>query len=211
MKSVFFLIGLLATVTGGAHAGGYVQLHGGVTQPTGDPIELGSPTFFGDLTSQRPAMEEEYGFTGGALLGAYVIPFVALEGEFTMRTEPLDEIAVDSVQSAVSEDLTTYAFMLNGVFRPSIPFLPSPYLGVGAGYLRPNGAAPNGVETAGQTAYQVKAGVGFGLIPGLGKIGLEASYLATDDLDFTAAEPGVAAETFSYGGLTGLLTYRLGF
>ncbi|MEM9840131.1 MAG: hypothetical protein AAF830_13375 [Pseudomonadota bacterium] len=212
MKTSILLAGVTAVaLTSVAHAGGaYIQLHGGVSQPT-EEIPFGEENFLGQVTEQRFDGDGEMGFTGGGLLGAYILPFIALEGEFTMRTEPMEDISVGNVEAAVQEDLTTYAAMVNGVLRPSIPLLPDPYVGIGIGYLQPSLDLPSGENPEGRVAYQMKAGVSMGLLPGFGSLGLEASYIATDDLGFTEQLAEVTDEEFSYGGLTGLLTYRLGF
>ncbi|NRA29299.1 MAG: outer membrane beta-barrel protein [Parvularculaceae bacterium] len=195
-----------------AKAGSYIQVHAGLTQPAEETVEFGGTGFIDNVVGQEVDSDEDFGFTGGALIGAYVVPFIALEGEFTARTEALEDVNGETVGDAFSENLTTYAFMVNGVVRPSIPVLPDPYVGVGFGYLQPNFEGEDDLTQDGQMAYQLKAGLSFGLLPGMGKLGVEASYLATDDFaqeEDVVAE--VAAETYSFGGLTGLVTYRLGF
>ncbi|MEM1379398.1 MAG: outer membrane beta-barrel protein [Pseudomonadota bacterium] len=200
-----------AAFVASAQAGGiYLQLHGGVNAAA-DEISIQDNNFIGEVSQQSLDASDSLGFTGGGLFGTYILPFIALEGELTMRTDPAQEISVAAVEAAVEEELTTYAAMLNGVVRPSLPLLPDPYVGVGLGYLQPSLELPSGANPQGRMAYQVKAGVSMGLLPGLGQLGVEASYLATDDLSFTEELAQITDEEFSYGGVTGLVTWRLGF
>ena len=102
--------------------------------------------------------------------------------------------------------------MGNAVLRPTFPLLPDPYVGVGVGYLTSNLETLEGDDADGQLAYQVKAGVSFGFPLFPGTIGLEANYLATDDFDVGGEINGdLINADYSYGGLSGLINWKIGF
>jgi hypothetical protein len=202
----------IAFLAGSAHAEGYVQIHGGLFQQTQDTVAFASDNFLGQVVDVDVDSDADMGAVVGGLIGYYVVPFLALEAEATLRTTSFDSITVDNVETALEEDLRTTAFMANAVLRPNFPLLPDPYVGIGAGYLMSNLTTIEGEDADGQLAYQLKAGVSFGfpLIPG--KIGVEANYLATDDFDLSGDFGGDLVDTeFSYGGVSGLLTYKIGF
>lgn len=216
MKHVILLLATSVAALSSAHAGGkkYIQVHAGVFQQTEDTVEFASDQFLGQALDVEADAEADLGFAIGGLVGAYVAPFIALEGEITMRTANLDDVSVDGVTSAIDDDLRTIAFMVNGVVRPNtpIPLLPDPYIGVGVGYLTSNLETLNGDDADGQFAWQIKAGLSFDLLPTPGKLGVEVNYLATDDFDLGGE---IAADqinaNYAYGGVTGLLTYKVGF
>lgn len=213
MKKLLLLAGISAAAMTSAHAGDkYIQVHAGLFQQTQDTIAFASDNFLGEVLDTEVESDADKGAAVGALIGGYVLPFVALEGEFTLRTANLDSITVDDVEEAIDDDLTTYAFMVNAVIKPRLPALPDPYVGVGVGYIQSNLEDFNGDTVSGQLGYQVKAGVTFGfpLIPG--RFGGEVSYLATDDfeIDGQIAADQLDAE-YAYGGVTGLVTYTIGF
>lgn len=216
MKQLVLLAGVAtAALSAGAHAGDiYLQVHGGFFQQTEDSIELAGQVALQDLSGIDGTTDADLGFAAGGLVGAYILPFIALEGEVTMRTANVDDISVDGISAAIDDDLRTIAYMGNVVFRPEInlPLLPMPYIGVGAGWLSSNLETVNGEDADGQFAYQVKAGVVFDLLPTPGKLGLEVNYLMTDDFDLggTIDTDDITAN-YAYGGVTGLVTWKVGF
>ncbi|MCQ8186187.1 outer membrane beta-barrel protein [Parvularcula maris] len=202
----------LTLFAGSAQAGGYVQIHAGLFQQTADTVAFASDNFLGEVVDVDVDSDADLGAVLGGLVGYYVLPFVAVEGEVTLRTASMEEVTVDNVETALQDDPRTIAYMANAVLRPTFPLLPDPYIGIGAGYLTNNFNTIGGEDVDGQLAYQIKAGVSFGfpLIPGT--IGVEANYLATDDFDLSGDFGGDLVNTeFSYGGVSGLLTYKIGF
>ncbi|MEO1040844.1 MAG: outer membrane beta-barrel protein [Pseudomonadota bacterium] len=185
-----------------AHAGDtYIQLHAGLFQQTADSIEARDDVFNVSVDFDADA---DPGFAIGGLVGRYIFPAVAVEGEVTYRNANIDSISGGGFESSVDDNLETIALMLNGVIRPSIPLLPQPYVGVGVGYVTSNIEDEDGDNAGGEFAYQVKAGVNFDLLPTPGRIGVEVSYLQTSD--FNAEGDGVDID-WAYGGVTGMVTY----
>ncbi|MEO1656818.1 MAG: outer membrane beta-barrel protein [Pseudomonadota bacterium] len=209
MKHVAVAGSVLVAALSFAHAGdNYIQIHVGAFQQTADNIDFGGEDFFGNVINANVDTEADTGFAIGGLVGHYILPMIAIEGEMTYRTANVDEISVAGVQESIDEDLNTVAFMVNGVFRPQVPLLPEPYFGVGVGYVTNNLDDVEGDSAPGSFAYQVKGGLSFDFLPTPGKIGVEVSYLATNDFD---AGSGDLDADYEYGGVTGLLTYKMGF
>jgi hypothetical protein len=211
-KQLALTFSALLLTTASAQAEGYLQIHAGLFQQTEDTIAFASDNFLGEIIDTDVDSDADVGVALGGLVGWYVLPFVAVEGEVTLRTTSLDEITVDDVEVAFEEDLTTTAFMANAVLRPTFPLLPDPYIGVGAGYLMSNLETLEGDDADAQFAYQLKAGISFGfpLVPGT--FGVEANYLATDDFDLSGDFGGdLVNADFSYGGVSGLINYKIGF
>ncbi|MEM6747635.1 MAG: outer membrane beta-barrel protein [Pseudomonadota bacterium] len=209
MKSIIAYAAASAAALSFAHAGDtYIQLHAGAFQQTSDNIEFGGEDFLGNVIDVDVDTDADTGFAIGGLLGYYILPAIALEGEMTYRSANVDDVSVLGVSESIDEDINTLAFMVNGVFRPSLPLLPEPYVGVGIGYITSNLDDVDGDSATGAFAYQVKAGVSFDILPTPGKIGLEVAYLATTDFD--AGGGGIDAD-YEYAGLTGLITYRKNF
>lgn len=213
MKKLLLLASVAVAGLSSAQAGDtYLQIHGGLFQQTEDTVAFASDNFLGNVLDQDVDTDADMGLAVGGLIGTYIVPFIALEGEVTMRTANLDDISVNGAQTAIDEDLRTIAFMGNLVLRPELPLLPGPYVGIGAGYLTSNLETVDGEDADGQLAYQIKAGLTFDLLPTPGKLGVEVNYLATDDFDLggNIAADVVDAE-YSYGGVTGLVTWKIGF
>lgn len=204
MNKLLLLAGIAGTALSTAHAGGgYVQIHGGVFSQTEDSLEFAGGELAGGET------DPETGFAAGALLGLYIFPYIAAEGEFTLRTNTLESIDTGSVGDAIENDQTTYAFMGNLVFRPELPLFPlKPYIGAGGGWIQPN--FDNGDDPDGEFAWQVKAGANVDLLPTPGMLGVEVSYLSTGDFELPS-ESEVLTGSIGYGGVTGLVTYKIGF
>lgn len=206
MKRLLLLAGVAtAALSGAANAGGYLQLHGGVFSQNSDSVE-----FLGDMVISGDA-EADTGFAAGGLLGFYVFPFVAAEGEFTVRTAGVEgDFSVNSVSESFEDDLTTYAYMGNLVFRPEVPLFPlKPYVGAGAGWIQPN--YDNLADPDGEFAWQLKAGFNFDLLPTPGMLGLELNYISTGEFDVPTDLAGATAASAEFGGVTGLLTFKVGF
>ncbi|GGY41115.1 outer membrane beta-barrel protein [Parvularcula lutaonensis] len=213
MKKLLLTAGVALASISTAHAGGgYIQVHGGLFQPTEDTVEFASDNFLGNILDQQVDSGADMGYAVGGLIGTYILPFIALEGEVTLRTTSTDDVSIGNAGAAITDDPRTIAFMGNAVLRPTLPLLPDPYIGIGAGYLTSNLETVDGEDVDGQFAYQVKAGVGFGfpLVPGT--IGIEANYLATDDFDLSGdVGTDIVEANFAYGGFTGLVTWKIGF
>ncbi|MEM6912393.1 MAG: outer membrane beta-barrel protein [Pseudomonadota bacterium] len=191
-----------ATALSAAHAGDtYIQLHAGVFQQTADTVEAQDDVF--NVSVDFDA-EADPGFALGGAIGRYIFPAVAVEGEITYRNANIDTISGGGFETSVDDNLETVALMLNGVVRPSFPLLPQPYVGVGVGYVTSNIEDEDGDNVGGEFAYQVKAGVSFDVLPTPGRIGVEVSYLQTSDFN---AEGDSVDIDWSYGGVTGMVTY----
>ena len=186
----------------------YIQFHLGAFQQTSDTVEFAGETFLEDAFNVSTEADADLGLAIGGLIGTYVLPTIAIEGEFTYRTANVDEFSAEGVDVSIDDDIGTMAFMLNGVFRPQVPLLPEPYVGVGFGYVASNLDNLGGDSTDGAFAYQIKGGLTFDFLPTPGKIGVEVAYLQTNDFDLGDSEIDV---DYAYGGVTGLLTFKKNF
>jgi hypothetical protein len=196
-----------------AHAAdAYLQIHGGLFQQTDETVEFDGRQLV-DALDEIDA-DAEMGFAAGGLLGAYVLPFIALEAEVTLRSAEFDEVTVQNLGTAFEDDIRTYAFMANAVFRPELrlPLLPNPYLGVGAGYMTSNLEGFRDEDVDGAFAWQVKAGITFDPLPTPGNLGLELNYIQSSDFEIDGApEIDIPDADFAYSGFTGLVTWKIGF
>ncbi len=212
-KSIAVLTAGLLLSTSPAHAANpYLQIHGGLFQQTGEQIDFDDQQIIDAIDSVDP--DAELGFALGGLVGTYVLPFLALEGEVTMRTAQFDDVSIEDLGDAFEDDIRTVAFMGNAVFRPELrlPILPNPYIGVGAGYMTSNLDNFRNEDVDGSFAWQVKAGITFDPLPTPGNIGLEVNYIQADDFEIeNAPELDVPDANFAYSGVTGLVTWKLGF
>ncbi|MEE4210659.1 MAG: outer membrane beta-barrel protein [Parvularcula sp.] len=195
-----------------AAAESYLQIHGGLFQQNDESIEFDGGQIADEIS--EISADADMGYALGGLIGTYFFPFLALEGEFTARTNEFDEVTIDNLGTAFDDDIRTYAFMANAVFRPELklPLLPNPYAGVGIGYVTTNLEDLDGDDVDGAFAWQVKAGITFDPLPTPGKIGLELNYIQTGDFEIDGRpEVDIPDAEFAYSGFTGLVTWKLGF
>lgn len=212
MKRILLAASVAAAALSSAQAESYIQVHLGGFQQTEDTVAFASENFLGSVLDQDLDSDADVGLAIGGLVGHYVLPFIALEGEVTMRTANIDDVSLNGIQASIDDDLRTIAFMGNAVIRPTFPLLPDPYVGIGVGYLTSNLETVDGGDADGQFAYQLKAGISFGIPLFPGTIGLEANYLATDDFDLGGTVNGdIINADYGYGGVSGLINWKIGF
>ncbi|MEO1040845.1 MAG: hypothetical protein AAFX52_01010 [Pseudomonadota bacterium] len=193
----------------------YVQFHLGAFEQTEDSLEIDEQ---GAGLALDIDAEASTSLAVGGLIGRYIVPGIALEAEVTHRQVQADDLPDNVLLAGIDDEYGTVALMANGVFRPQVPVLPQPYVGVGLGYVT---NSLEGVD--GAFAYQVKAGVTFNVLPTPGRIGAELNYLFTQGFDGefsgTVCPPDVLCAsvltdydiTYDFGGLSALLTYQIGF
>jgi opacity protein-like surface antigen len=186
--------GFYAGVHGGAVFLGKASLddHAG-TVATG----TGTVTGTGTLTLSNIEQEFDRGFAVGAEAGYAFGNGLRIGGEVTYRHNDLGDISADlstpsgsstSTSGNVDEDISSWAFMLNGYFdiATGSPF--TPYVGVGAGAaivsldLETNLGDIDDSDTV--FAYQGIVGLAFALSQNI-DIGVEYRYFATSDPEFS--------------------------
>ncbi|MEM6912390.1 MAG: outer membrane beta-barrel protein [Pseudomonadota bacterium] len=194
----------------------YVQVHLGAFVQTDDGVDI-NERGTGGLALDVDASTDTT-FAVGGLIGHHILPAIALEAEVTHRRSQADHYPENVVLAGLDNDYDTVALMANGVFRPTVPLLPQPYLGFGVGYLT------NSLDDVdGAFAYQVKAGATVDVLPTPGRVGVELNYLFTDGFDRTfsgtVCPPDVLCAsvltdydvTYNFGGLSMVLIYQIGF
>ena len=177
----------------------YVQVHGGVFLQTGDELSF-DRVDGGDVAVLD--IDPDAGFAVGALVGYEIALGLSVEVEATLRS---NDVSLDDAGGLVDTDLgdeETLAIMLNGAYTFQVPFLADPYVGLGAGYVKPQGDVD---AFEGAFAYQAKAGLLWPV--GAGRVLTEVSWLGTDGLE---AEDGLDAE-LDYGGVAFNVGYRFSF
>lgn len=176
--------------------GAYVQVHGGLFVPMGDEFSVPLVTTGGGDERATFDIDTDLGYTVGALLGYDVGAGLAVEVEATLRS---NDVSTDDDSGIGDEE--TVAVMLNGVYTFTVPFLADPFVGLGAGYLKPRGDVD---AFEGTFAYQAKAGLLWPV--GVGEVLTEVVYLGTGGLEEDAFDTEL-----DYSGFSANLGYRFSF